>query len=454
MVATSLSTIVEDVPPYIIEKPLTSPSSLSKQIVHDVNTLLGSVQTVCTNLTLALKPEANTTGGNGNDKSRTLTTGLSESSLEAANAQMVTLMNEVIPKLVWLARKAASEAKAYIFVQKTCEELEQERAEREFVQAKGGSIVRAPHARELEKLDQAVGSGLGDTWAKRIRNTTFEVVEAIGNLSDAFMDEHTRKVMDHASKARSKAENAVAVNSRQSTAHAKSVKEAREDALRCVAKVWEICDSVLKGGHKLAKDNREAVMESWKGRIEILKDAVQELKDALAEEREDDENVDIGFDGDHDDILDSLKSLKLSAEEKQRAQNHLSALTSACKLHGTIGKILFDKSTESCRDIDFDGMEQRAEDFSSATDELVSSLLYGIEDSSDRNSSLHQDQEEVASAEEEEAGDAVGAFLSATEGLYHAIQAQAQVFRNQAVFESLEGQMQNVSIAIDKLKNS
>jgi kynureninase len=407
LLATSLSTLSEPLPPTIISDPSSSSSldstsseRLSAQILNDVKTLLSSIQKACTNLTLALKP-SNKPKRDHNASPQNVdnapNSGLDTASLDAAKAQVTVLTNDLVPKLTWLSRKASSEAVVYKYVAKTKEDLRKEKEEREFVKLKGGHIIQYPHSRETEKLEKIKGKGVGQAWSKQIVSVIVELHEALGELSEAFMSERTLSVLKKASEARAKKIHDTELDS---TLSQKKLSEpasgVRQRALQATGVVWGVCDIALKG--KLPKDNRAAVISSWKTRSELLKDALLELKEALLEDNRGDAEDD--HSDDNDDPLAGLQDLTLSNAEKERAAKYEPLLRAGCQLYARVGEISLKAEEQEDAEVDYDALEEAGMSFSVAVDELVSSLLYAgeLNDSDDGEDDEEETESEVRDA--------------------------------------------------------
>jgi hypothetical protein len=396
LLATSLSTLYEPLPPTIVSEASTSKagssSALSAQILNDVTTLLTSLQKACTNLTLALRPgkasKQEVTPQPGEAFSPL--SGLDTASMEAAKAQLTDMTKDYIPKLTWLCRKASSEAIVYRYIPKTPEDMKKEQEERDFVISKGGHIVQHPHSREKEKLEKIGGRGLGETWSKHLVSIIVELHEALGELSETFMSDRTLQVLKKASDARAKADGRATSTAPTASNTDRDLDSARQRALQATAVVWQVCDTALKW--KLPKDNRAAVRVSWKKRTEVLQDALAEFRDALqgGEDgaQEDDSE-------DEDDPLAGLQDMHLSDEEKKRAAKYEPLLKAGCQLHSKAGELLLGGDAMAENDYDFDELESAGVDFSEAMDEVVSSLLYAGE----LNGSDEEDDEEEVESE-------------------------------------------------------
>lgn len=377
MVATSLSTLSEPVAPVILEDgKLTEKNSgeLSQQILGDLKALVTTVQKTCTNLTLALRPNAKQI--ESKDAKPNPISGLDDASLTAAKAQIKTILDDCIPKLIFLARKARSEATVFHYVPKTEDDLAKEKAEKEFVHSKGGHFVIPAHARETEKLEKIPGKGLGKAWSKTVSSAVFELLESLGELSKSYMDDRTKMVLQKASAQRDKADGIISSLADDSDIIvAKNAKEARQLALQATAVVWEVCDSTLNGSRKLLNNNREAVHVSWKARTEILKDALSEFKQAL-EEGEDDGKDAESESLDPDDPLAAFESKSLDGEQKAIAKKYLPFIKACCQFHGSVGEAYLSKDSSEDT-VDFDDLDQAAESIIEGVDDLIAVLLYG-----------------------------------------------------------------------------
>ncbi|PWN35856.1 uncharacterized protein FA14DRAFT_189791 [Meira miltonrushii] len=376
LIATSLSTLSEPVVPVILEDGKSTEKSseeLSQQILGDLKTFITSVQKTCTNLTLALRPNAKQL--ESKDAKPNPISGLDDASLTAAKAQIKTILDDCIPKLIFLARKARTEATIFHYVPKTEEDLAKEKAEKEFVKSKGGHFVIPAHARETEKLEKIPGKGLGKAWSKMVSSAVFELLESLGELSKSYMDDRTKAVLQKASAQRDKVDGIISSLADDDIIVAKNAKEARQLALQATAVVWEVCDSTLNGSRKLLNNNREAVQVSWKARSEVLKDALSEFKQALVEGE--DEGKDAESESlDADDPLAAFEAKNLDENQKAQAKKYLPFIKACCQFHGSVGEAYLSKAS-SDDFVDFDDLDQAAEFIIEAVDDLIAVLLYG-----------------------------------------------------------------------------
>lgn len=446
LLATSLSTLSDPLPPTIVDPSSSSLSisaeKLSAQILNDVNVLLKSVQKACTNLALALRPRKSSSksdnhqqGDNSSSSSSSSPAfGLDSASLDAAKSQLTDLTKDFIPKLTFLSRKASSEAVHFRYISKTKNDVEKEKKERELVKSKGGYIVQHSYSRDYEKLEKIKGKGLGVAWSKAVVSVIVEVQEALGDLSETFMSERTLLVLKKASEARAKAEGAASSSSpSQERELPKNKEQVRQRALQATSVVWDICDAALKG--KLPKDNRTAVRQSWKTRTEVLEDALKEFNEAIKEEQDgDDKSETIDDDDDFDDMF---QHLSLSKEEKMNAAKYLALIQTGCHLHAKAGELcLGEKQKMGVGEaVDFDDLEDAGVEISEAVDDLVSSLIYGEEQ--------EQDDEEQG----EELKVAFAALNESTNKLYLAATSTSNETQNdlQAIQAKLKSLFESLS---------
>lgn len=444
LLATSLSTLSDPLPPTIIDPSSSSSNSsstekLSAQILNDVNVLLKSIQKACTNLALALQPSKSS---NTTEKSRqcvnslssspspSSTSGLDSASLDAARAQLNDLTKDFIPKLTFLSRKAASEAVVYRYVSKTKDDLEREKQERELVKSKGGHIIQHSYSRDDQKLEKIRGKGLGVTWSKAVVSVIVEVQEALGDLSETFMSERTLLVLKKASETRAKAEGGQqnpTPSPPQDRHQFKNKEQVRQRALQATSVVWDVCDAALKG--KLPKNNRMAVQQSWKSRTEVLEDAIKEFNEAIKEEQDTVNNSEVV---DEEDQFDDLfQNLSLSMEEKVKAAKYLPLIRTGCQLHAKAGQLyLGGKQQKEGEVVDFDDLEEAGVELSEAVDDLVSSLIYS------------EEQEQEDEEQDEELQDAIAALKHATNNLYLTATSSLQGFHND--LQSIHSKLQTL----------
>lgn len=422
LVASSLTTLSDPFPPTIIDPSSSSTYSaakLSAQILNDVFQLLDAVQKCCTNLTLALK--SNSSVKHVSPPSNfDPTHGLDVASLDAAKAQIHDLTKEYIPKITFLARKTSSEALVYRYVRKTEEDLRKETEERELVKSKGGHYVQQPYWREGEKLEKIKGMGLGKAWSKAVISEIIEVLGALGDLSETFMSERTLLVLRRASEARAKANNEHQGSVISVREHARTRDEARQRALQATSRVWNVCDTALKGS--LPDDNRIAVRSNWKIRTGLLEDALIELADYIekkkngkdSDDEDEDEDKDLGLDDELEEKEDGIDVLcvprplpRTCAPEDIRDKEAIQPLLKAgCQLHSKAGELVLSrKASQMHETIDLDELDEVGEALSCALDDVIAAMLYG-----DRSN-------EGALADGQ--AEALEAFQQAAQRLYH-----------------------------------
>lgn len=425
LIATSLSTLLEPVAPTIVADPSGSTSvhdddeshkRLTEQILNDLRQIFTAVQQSCTNLTLALRPSSKAQAAaadNAPPSYGSPVAGLDKPSIEAANAQLSAIANDHVPKLVFLARKAQSEATLHRYVPKTEEDVEQEAEELQLVKARGGHVVRPAFARDTEKLEKIKGKGLGKNWSKAIVSCVFELLDALGEVSKAYMDQRTRLVLQKASAAREKAEGITSTSQKVDGRPAPtSVDEARQRALQVTGVVWGVCDAALKGKEKLIVNNREATRLAWRTRTGVLKDALREFDDSTKL----DETVEGKAEDKAEEPLDDFGDLSLSKEQKQQAKQYLPLLRAACLVHAKVAELyLSSKGDDTDPDVDYDDLDEAGERIAEALDDLVSSILYG--DTFDDGEEEQDDEEDV--------GEAIEELVEATKGLCRATEGDA-----------------------------
>lgn len=478
LVATSLSTLTESLPPNILAKgqeeqtlPSSHPvsneaaakrrSELTAQIGNDLRLLFTAAQKSCTYLTLALRPEKQqqhlSDSSTPSSVALSPVAGLHDSSIDAASAQLASITNESIPKLVWLSRKAASEATLHQYVAKTADDVAKDEAERAFVKAKGGQVIDSAHTREGEKLVKLPNAGLGKAWAKGIALAILELLEALGNLSRAFMNERTRNVLHKASAARDKAEGREAPQSGASTVQMPSTREAvRQEALQATAVVWEVCNGVLKSDSRLFKDNRTANQHAWRRRTETLQDALHEFQEALADDG-DAGDTDDDEDADADNPLAGFGSVTLSDEDKVQASRYLALLKSVCQLHSKVGMhYLGAQATAGHEGPDLDDLNEAGEALADAVDELTAALLYGNdlpaagssqEKGNDGSKEEEREGHDVFDDEDNEVDDALHSLMDAVKHLHQV----ADLGTDSALKSVLVEQMRNIAQAREQL---
>ncbi|CEH15469.1 hypothetical protein CBOM_03778 [Ceraceosorus bombacis] len=403
LLATALSTIDEATPPATLPSGSKLPSSesfvkLSEQLHNDLVQLFNLAQKTATNLTLALKPSRNALAAASASSGSSVSPigGLDAASLTAASAQLDAFSSEVLPKLAFLARKAAGEAQ--IFVRAAPRELsqaekdERTRLEKE-VTAIGGRIVDPSEATPPAKVP---GLGLGLNLTKAIRHHVRDVMENVAGLCTSLMDANTLKVVHQAAAARARADGVrngpIATQSLPLNAM-----EGRKKALEATAKVWAACDQATK---ELPTFNKEVVLKKWKEREEVMEDGWNELREGAgvddAQPERDRESASIRQPGrghttsssrtnavdlelDESDPFAALQNMKLDDDEAAKAARFVPLIKLGRFLHGTLGRLL--KSTFSRQQdqsvLDYDELHVLGERMLEAQDDLVAALLYG-----------------------------------------------------------------------------
>lgn len=421
MLATSLSTLSDALDPHIVDAQGPSTSSAaatSSKITHDVRVLFDSAKQASTNLTLALRAPSSSS-----DSSRIENGGVSPTelldaaSLDAAKSQLALLMNDVLPKLVYLSRKASSEAVASRRVPLTPAEKDEAAAVRKAVAEQGGTVVFHPSlagdtGEQEYRTERVWGRGLGRAWSGAVKGIIVDLVEDLIGLSEAFMAPKTLTAVQKAAEARWRRDGGPkpGVMARQAS---KSQKEARATALLAIGKVYDLCDAVLKGnkqkrGLLLVENNKDAVKLGWKDRVEMAGDALKELQEAVDS---DEAQGTLKVDATEDDEDEEEEEETLSAEEKAEASKYISLIKAGIELEKQLGKSLFaapsnnaDGAAEAREDKldEYDGLDEAARELEERTDDLVSTLLYGVDEEDEEESDDDDDEDGDDASDEEE----------------------------------------------------
>lgn len=430
MLATSLSTLSDALDPHFIDSQAgtsassssLTPAVISSKITNDVRVLFNQARQTSTNLTLALRSstsgddDAARTGEKDNvEEGVSPTANLDTASLDAAKAQLTQLMNDVLPKLVYLSRKASSEAIASRRVPLSASERAEADAVRKAVKARGGTVVfhsalAGDDGEQAYKKERVWGRGLGSVWSGNVKDIVVDLVEDLIALSEAFMAPKTLSAVQRAAEARWKRDGGEGNRGAQrpsvmARTPCKTQKEARATALVAIGKVFDLCDAVLKGnkqkrGLLLVENNREAVKVGWKDRVEMASDALQELQDAIDAEAG---NVDLDEEGEEEEET-------LNEEEKAEANRYAELIKAGIELEKQVGRALFASNiaasgaeTEEKLD-EYDRLDEAARELEERTDNLVSTVLYGVEDKDEEGSDDESDEDEEEKKDEKGSG--------------------------------------------------
>ncbi|KAK0544424.1 Kynureninase (L-kynurenine hydrolase) [Tilletia horrida] len=453
-----------------------------QQILHDVRSLLKRAGTTANALALALKVSASqaTAAAAANAaKSESQSTsdsqtvpstqpgpgsplaGLDSASITAALAQLDTLTTDIIPKLVYVARKALKEK----------------------------LVLNIPENQPPGAEQKQEWAGLGRAFAKSVANSVREVIESIDSLVECFMDLKTRAAMRASEQARYRKaveegeEESEAPPRAQNSAKMEDLTPAqlRKRALIRYDALYKLCErladpspppdpaltaesykniikraaeeeeregkaeaggadqnvdrldafevsmtikSVDEFARGLPRDNWNALQREHLIKSEQLNDVVREVKQVIRwsesqgkegakssesgpaskSKREDDEDDldDLGID---DMFLDD----EWTAADAERARRAIPIIENVRKVHNVIGRIFFEPGLraepESLGSGTFDMLSDDAEELLQTVDELMGYTIYAG-DAVTEAKGIHADDEKEDDPEGWEAKEA------------------------------------------------
>ncbi|CAO1638400.1 unnamed protein product [Sympodiomycopsis kandeliae] len=353
-------------------------SLIQSQIHKDVSGLVTEIGKRSTNLSLALKKSKNSSSSEGQSP----TDGLDTNSLKAAQEQIESLSNDLLPKLIFLSQKALKEQNVYLVQQSQEDRAEREKMEK-LAKELGGQIMTGAQlgisSQHTTKFVKQINLGIGSRWATILKTFTQDLLTSIASLGESCMNIKTKQAVLAAQQARDRFDGTPASAARELKL------STRQECLTKLATIWETCDHITT---TLPKNNTEAIKTQWKQRSEMMQDGFDEMKEALEDSSEQDDNED-------DDELDLL-SIPLSPAQKVLLQKLIPLIK--------LGRLLFDKigtelnNTTATSSIDLDELDTRGVSLSECQDDLVAALLYGEVDNDDDDSGDDEEEEEEEEA--------------------------------------------------------
>ena len=392
---------------------------LSAQIVSDLTQLLTLVQKHSNNLAIALKPGAKasspTAAPAANGSSTTAVSpvsGLDPKSLEAAQAQIVSLGTDLLPKIVFLAKKAWKDREVFQHRSKSDEndpaQIQERRKLEQLAKEMGGQLMSADQLgmppSQRDDLEKDLRYSLGNSFAREIRSAVEDVIGSIADLLHSLMDDRAKKALKHASQARDRADGLIAGVSKKLESLSVSANadpaELRRRTLAANNLVWETCakyigernadgttrtiTSVAPNGVRtkvhvkgLSRSNLEASKRSWNNRVDLMRDGLQELKEGI--EADQSHTAAAAHEVDQAEEFSFPAATPLSPEQKDRLRQLSNLVKMGNLTHEIILKEIA-KSTASRTNIDLDEVEELGKQLEEAQDELVAACLYGEAD--------------------------------------------------------------------------
>ncbi|EST08706.1 Aminotransferase, class V/Cysteine desulfurase [Kalmanozyma brasiliensis GHG001] len=466
--ASSIQSLREPVQPTILPADDDQASSssvpptadkLSTQIVSDLTQLLTLVQKHSNNLAVALKPSAKassaakaTANGSSNDVVSPVS-GLDAKSLEAAQAQIVSLGSDLLPKIVFLAKKAWKDREVFQkrpqANQNDPAQIEERRKLEKLAKEMGGQIMSADQLglppSERDDLEKKLEYSLGNSFAREVRSAVEDVIGSIADLFHSLLDDRAKKALENASQARDRADGVIAGVSKKleslSVNGNDSPAELRKRTLAANNLVWETCakyigernadgtprtlTSIAPNGVRtkvhvkgLSRSNLEACKRSWSNRVELMRDGLQELKEGIeADQSQTGAAVDAG----EADEFSFPDATPLSPEQKDRLRQLSNLVKMGNLTHENILKEIA-KSDPAKSGIDLDEVEELGKQLEEAQDELVAACLYGEADAGLEVKMFDHDAEEDEDTDANEAaGDDADADLTEEQAIEKAV---------------------------------
>lgn len=464
--ASSLQSLREPVQPTILpadSQDVSSSSSfppkadkLSAQIVSDLSQLLTLVQKHSNNLAIALKPSsktATTTTASSSAAAVSPVSGLDAKSLEAAQAQIVSLGSDLLPKIVFLAKKAWKGREVFQQRPKVDQndpaQIQERRNLEQLAKEMGGQLMSADQLglppSQRDDLEKKLDYSLGNSFAREIRSAVEDVIGSIADLLHSLLDDRAKKALETASKARDRADGVIAgvskkLESLSVSANAEPA-ELRKRTLAANNLVWETCakyigernadgttrtvTSVAPNGVRtkvhvkgLSKSNLEACKRSWNNRVELMRDGLQELKEGIEADQSPAPEANDG-DDDQADEFSFPAATPLSPEQKDRLRQLSNLVKMGNLTHENILKEIV-KSSAAHGSIDLDKVEELGKQLEEAQDELVAACLYGEADAG-----LEMKMFDHEAEDDEDDEDANGAAAAADDADAHLTDGQA-----------------------------
>ncbi|KAJ9475412.1 Kynureninase [Pseudozyma hubeiensis] len=386
---------------------------LSSQIVSDLTQLLTLVQKTTTNLAIAIKPSTKATSAQPASSSSAASpvSGLDTKSLEAAQAQIVSLGSDLLPKIVFLAKKAWKDREVFQqrpkFDANDPAQIEERRKLEELAKDMGGQLMSADQLglppSQRDDLDKKLEYSLGNSFAREIRSAVEDVIGSIADLLHSLLDDRARRALENASQARDRADGLVASVGKKleslSVNGSTDLQELRKRTLAANNLVWETCakyigernadgtartaTSVGPSGIRtkvhvkgLSKSNLEASKRSWNNRVELMRDGLEELKEGIEADHSQANGAD---EDDEADEFSFPAATPLSPDQKDRLRQLSNLVRMGNLTHETILKEVA-KSGAAHSSMDLDEVEELGKQLEEAQDELVAACLYGEAD--------------------------------------------------------------------------
>lgn len=382
---------------------------LSSQIVSDLTQLLTLVQKHTTNFALALKPSIK--AAPASNAAISPVSGLDAKSLEAAQSQIVSLGSDLLPKIVFLAKKAWKDREVFQRRPRADAndpaQIEERRKLEQLAKEMGGQLMSADQLglppSQRGDLEKKLEYSLGNSFAREIRSAVEDVLGSIADLLHSLLDDRAKKALEHASQSRDRADGVLAkVNKKLESLSVGSDNpaELRKRTLAANNLVWETCakyigernadgttrtvTSVAPNGVRtkvhvkgLSRSNLEASKRSWSNRVELMRDGLQELKDGI--EAEQSQNGASAADEDDDDEFSFPAATPLSPEQKDRLRQLSNLVKIGNLTHENILKEIV-KANPASTAVDLDEVEELGKQLEESQDELVAACLYGETD--------------------------------------------------------------------------
>ena len=449
--ATSIQSLREHADPTILPADATQlpplAAQLSEQIIGDIKQLLTLAQKHTTALSLALRPSSSSSASvngssNHDDGIFSPVSGLDRDSLDAAKSQIQALGTDVIPKMVFLAKKAYKDRAVYQLDPQLAAAQKAERARLEQVAKEAGAQLLSGQdlgmGQDTSAARKLVAHSLGNAFAREVRAAIEDVLATTAELLHSFLDSRTRAVLHNAQNARDKRDGipqaASSTLANDDASAPKSVKEARQKSLELNNRVWEACTkyigqraadgspttlvSVGPSGNRikvqvkgLSRDNLEASKKTWKERVEIMRDGLDEMKLASEEPGPSAEPATAAT-TDEPTLGEMLSAPQdLSTDERKRLSQLANLVKMGNTLHENVLKAIITNAASSAKDapqsIDYDHFDELAQQLEEAQDELVAAALYGEVDAG------LEDDDDEDEAEDEEEGESMDAVVDA-----------------------------------------
>lgn len=357
--ATSLQSMsASSVPDHVVDAQVAQQDgqALSKQIYNDLSQLIQQIRKEVTALSLAMRPSAQAPPDAGP------LDGVDDASVKSATHLLQSLASDVVPKLAFLANLATKYQTVY-----TLSDVAAHDETIQLAKEMGAQVVYGENARGPKVVTASVGA----RFARAVHKLVAELVENVAELCQSFMDERTRTVLLMAQKKREGAQ-----------AQPVAIPPCSRDvSLSLTKKLWTLCDAAQGDkshipGYiaRLPRNNLEAMAMVWRQNELVMRDGLNELREAMEKE---DEEEDMDAAADEDDLFEAAwdKSPSLSAEQKEVAQQVYALLTEGLAILPKLAKSL-DKQT-----YDGDAGADAVEAMAATQDDVIAAVLYGDEES-------------------------------------------------------------------------